>query len=105
MSRREFHFQDGSSRKFWAIEVEGPRFTVQFGRLGAAGQTQTKEFADDAAARAAADKLIAEKTKKGYAEVTATAPHPTPTPNKETKGAEPLQISARMRPRSSLTVR
>src|SRR5439155_2697508 len=69
MSRREFHFREGTSDKFWAIEVDGPRFTVQFGRVGTAGQSQTKEFKSDAEAQAAADKLIAEKTKKGYAEV------------------------------------
>jgi predicted DNA-binding WGR domain protein len=78
MSRREFHFQEGTSHKFWAIEVDGPRFTVQFGRVGTAGQTQAKEFGSDAEARKAADKLIAEKTKKGYAEVESAAPAPGP---------------------------
>src|SRR5262249_45835176 len=66
MSRREFHYQEGNSQKFWAIDVAGSRFTVQFGRLGTAGQTQTKEFGSDQEAQKAADKLIAEKTKKGY---------------------------------------
>jgi predicted DNA-binding WGR domain protein len=79
MSRREFHFQEGTSQKFWAIDVGGSRFTVQFGRLGTPGQTQTKEFGSDQEARAAADKLIAEKTKKGYKEVGA-APAASPAP-------------------------
>ncbi len=84
MGRREFHFHDGKSHKFWAIEVDGSRFTVQFGRVGTSGQTQTKEFPGDAEARQAADKLIAEKAKKGYAEVAAatTAPAPTAAPRK-----------------------
>src|SRR5690606_26200898 len=43
-------------------------YTVQFGRTGTQGQTQTKELSSPAAARAAYDKLIAEKTKKGYTE-------------------------------------
>jgi predicted DNA-binding WGR domain protein len=73
MSRREFHFTEGGSKKFWAIEVEGKGFTVHFGRLGTTGQAQKKEFASDAEAQKAADKLIAEKTKKGYAEVSAAA--------------------------------
>ncbi|HEX5272694.1 MAG TPA: WGR and DUF4132 domain-containing protein, partial [Gemmataceae bacterium] len=73
MSRRDFHFQEGSSSKFWAIEVDGSRFTVQFGRLGAAGQAQIKEFANPAEAQQAADKLIAEKTKKGYTEASGTS--------------------------------
>ena len=97
MSRREFHFQDGNSQKFWAIDVEGPRFTVQFGRLGAAGQTQTKEFGSDAEARAAADKLIAEKTKKGYAEVGAAAV-PTPKPSRPKKPAGGAAVPAPLPP-------
>ncbi len=73
MSRREFHFTEGNSKKFWAIEVEGKGFTVHFGRLGTMGQAQKKEFASEAEAGKAADKLIAEKTKKGYAEVQTAA--------------------------------
>src|SRR5947209_897348 len=80
MSRREFHFTEGSSKKFWAIEVEGKGFTVHFGRLGTTGQAQKKEFASEAEAQKAADKLIAEKTRKGYAEVqTAARTVPTAT--------------------------
>jgi predicted DNA-binding WGR domain protein len=70
MARREFHFQDGSSNKFWTIELASNSFTVHFGRVGTAGQTQTKDFSSEAAAQAAYDKLIAEKVKKGYQEVT-----------------------------------
>jgi predicted DNA-binding WGR domain protein len=78
MSRREFQFSEGSSNKFWAITVEGKKFTVEFGRTGTKGQTQEKEFASEEAARQAADKLIDEKTKKGYTEVgAATSPLPT----------------------------
>src|SRR5438067_1680383 len=90
MSRREFQFTEGGSQKFWAIEVDGPRFTVQFGRLGTAGQTQTKEFPSDAEAQKAADKLIAEKTKKGYAEVgTAASPAAAPGEAAPKKTAAP----------------
>jgi predicted DNA-binding WGR domain protein len=90
MSRREFHFTEGGSSKFWAIEVDGPRFTVQYGRLGTAGQAQTKEFQNDAEAKKAADKLIAEKTKKGYAEVGSAASAPAAKPVKaRPKAAEP----------------
>jgi predicted DNA-binding WGR domain protein len=74
MSRREFHFQDGKSQKFWAIDVDGPHTTIQFGRLGTAGQTQSKDYPSAAAAQQAADKLIAEKTKKGYVEAGGSPP-------------------------------
>src|SRR5580765_8280390 len=72
MARREFHLQDGASNKFWAIELGGKTFTVQFGRMGTDGQTQTKDFGSEAAAKAAYDKLVAEKVKKGYKEATAS---------------------------------
>jgi DNA ligase-1 len=67
--KRRFEFADGSSDKFWEIEVAGAEVTVRYGRTGADGQTKTKTFADDAAAAKHADKLIAEKTEKGYHEV------------------------------------
>jgi predicted DNA-binding WGR domain protein len=69
MSRREFQLIEGRSRKFWAIELDGNRHTIAFGRIGTAGQTQTKEFASEEAARQSCEKLIAEKQKKGYQEV------------------------------------
>jgi predicted DNA-binding WGR domain protein len=66
---RRFEFSEGSSNKFWEIRVEGDTHTVRFGKIGTDGQTKTKEFESAAAAKADADKLIAEKTKKGYEEV------------------------------------
>src|SRR5262249_41421926 len=71
--RREFQFIEGSSRKFWAIQLEGKAFEVAFGRLGTAGQTQRKEFETAAEALRAHDKLVAEKAGKGYAEVSGAA--------------------------------
>jgi predicted DNA-binding WGR domain protein len=65
---RRFEFISGSSRKFWNICVSTNSFTVTFGRIGTAGQSQTKHFPDESGARREAEKLIAEKTKKGYVE-------------------------------------
>jgi DNA ligase 1 len=65
---RHFEFVEGSSNKFWEISVAGKEVTVRFGRIGSQGQTKTKEFADDDAAKAHAEKLIEEKTGKGYVE-------------------------------------
>lgn len=47
---------------------------MRFGRIGTAGQAQTKAFPTADAARREHDKLVAEKTKKGYAEVGGVAP-------------------------------
>lgn len=79
---RHLEFSDGSSNKFWKIELDGSSYTVTFGRIGTAGQTQTKEFDGDDAARKAYDKLVAEKTKKGYVEAAGAAASATPKPAK-----------------------
>jgi predicted DNA-binding WGR domain protein len=47
---------------------DGSSFTVAFGRVGTAGQTQEKSFASETTCRKEADKLIAEKKKRGYVE-------------------------------------
>jgi len=66
---RRFEYQDERSHKFWAITVEGAELLTQWGRMGTTGQQKTKAFADGAAAQKEADKLIRQKTKKGYVEV------------------------------------
>lgn len=70
---RTFQFSDAKSHKFWTIAVAGESFTVTYGKVGTAGQTSTKTFATAEKARAEADKLIAEKTGKGYVETTPKA--------------------------------
>ncbi|MGV3621283.1 MAG: WGR and DUF4132 domain-containing protein [Archangium sp.] len=69
---RRFELSEGSSNKFWQIELQGKGFTVNYGRIGTNGQTQTKAFDTEAKAKAEHDKLVSEKTKKGYAEVQAS---------------------------------
>jgi uncharacterized protein (TIGR02996 family) len=79
---RTFTFTDGKSNKFWSIDLQGCRCTIRFGKVGAQGQTQLKDFPDEVAARKAHDKLVAEKLAKGYRETTAPAA-PAPPPVKE----------------------
>jgi predicted DNA-binding WGR domain protein len=67
---RRFEFVGGSARKFWEISVAGNSFTVRFGRIATAGQSLTKSFADEPTAKREAERLIAEKVKKGYVENT-----------------------------------
>jgi len=71
MARRVFHYSDDVSHKFWSIDLDGSTQIAQWGRIGTTGQMQTKEFASADAAQAACAKLIAEKVRKGYIEVTA----------------------------------
>ena len=69
--KRRFEFVRGTSSKFWDVSVANCTVTICFGRIGTAGQSQTKDFASPAAAQQHADKMIAEKIRKGYLE---TAP-------------------------------
>jgi predicted DNA-binding WGR domain protein len=66
--KRRFEFREGHSSKFWEIEVTGTDHTVRFGRIGTSGQSQSKSFSSEAAAQNDADRLIAEKKRKGYRE-------------------------------------
>ncbi len=65
---RHFTFQDDKSDKFWEISVDDCEVTVRYGRTGSNGQTNTKSFASATKAHEHAEKLIKEKTEKGYVE-------------------------------------
>lgn len=61
-----YEFSEGSSNKFWQIDLDGTSFTTTYGRIGTDGQTTMKEFDSEAKAKKEYEKLIAEKVKKGY---------------------------------------
>ncbi len=91
---RTFQFSDAKSHKFWTIDVAGSAFTVTYGKVGGAGQTQVKTFATPEKAQAEADKLVAEKTKKGYAETTPRAAASDAEAFERTLAANPHDIAA-----------
>ena len=64
MARREFHFVEGTSSKFWAVTVEDSTLRIQYGKIGSGGQTQLKSFASPAEAEKGAAKFIAEAVKR-----------------------------------------
>ncbi len=66
---RRFELIEGSSSKFWEVKVEDATFTVTYGRIGTAGTSKATKCASAAQAQAEADKLVREKTKKGYQEL------------------------------------
>lgn len=70
-SARYFEFVEGTSSKFWEISLDDVSFTTRYGKIGTDGQASTKSFASPDKAKAECDKLVAEKTKKGYREVIA----------------------------------
>lgn len=82
MSRREFHYTDEKSNKFWAISISESSTTVEWGRIGTNGQSKTKDFASPAEAQTSYDKLVREKLKEGYQEVGSSGPAPAAAPAK-----------------------
>ncbi len=91
---RTFQYSDAKSHKFWNIEVRGSSFTVTFGKVGAAGQTQTRTFASGELAQAEADKLIGEKLKKGYVETTPRTALSLAEAFEQTLAADPHDLTA-----------
>ena len=67
--KRRFEFVDGKSNKYWEIQLHGKSFTVCWGRIGTAGQTQTKDFATDDKAQHEYQKLVDDTLTKGYEEI------------------------------------
>lgn len=63
---RRFELVGGGSSKFWEITLAGDSLTTRFGRIGTDGQTSTKSFGSAESCKKEHDKLVAEKTKKGY---------------------------------------
>ena len=61
-----YEFSEGSSNKFWEINLNGKAFTTTYGKIGTSGQTSIKTWKDNAEAKKEYDKLVAEKVKKGY---------------------------------------
>lgn len=57
------------AEKFWEVTLAGATVTTRWGKLGTTGQEKAKAFASEEKARAEYDKLIAEKTGKGYVSV------------------------------------
>ena len=63
---RRFEFTEGSSEKFWEIQVNGSEVVVQYGRIGSQGQRSVKSFPDRAAAEKHAETIVKQKLAKGY---------------------------------------
>jgi predicted DNA-binding WGR domain protein len=57
-----------AAAKFWEVAVDESKLTVRFGKIGTNGQLKEKDLGSSEAANSEAEKLITEKTKKGYVE-------------------------------------
>ena len=95
---RRLELVEGKSSKFWEVDRAGATITVRFGRIGTAGQSQTRTHVSEAAATAELDRLVREKLRKGYSEkggalaapaVRASPPAPPPAAPEVTAAREP----------------
>ena len=66
LSFQRLTFTDQSSNKFWEAATDENKLVVRFGRIGTKGQIQIKTFSKPEEAMREKDKLIREKTSKGY---------------------------------------
>ncbi|TCJ90231.1 WGR domain-containing protein [Nocardia alba] len=57
----------GSSHKFYEVVVTGTNVNIRYGRIGEQGQSKASSFATEDKAKAAAQKKVGEKVRKGYA--------------------------------------
>jgi predicted DNA-binding WGR domain protein len=78
--KRMFELVAGSSSKFWEVWRDGNEVRTRYGRIGSDGSTTVKSEADEARAQKLYDKLVKEKTGKGYIEKTAGGAAAAPAP-------------------------
>jgi predicted DNA-binding WGR domain protein len=58
--------QEGSSFKFYELEINGSNVTTTYGRIGTSGSQATKDYGTVDAARKFYDQTLKEKLRKGY---------------------------------------
>src|SRR5262245_35350344 len=91
-----YEYSKGSSNKFWEIELAKSAVTTTYGRIGAKGQKTTKTCKSADAAKQLHDKLVAEKTKKGY-KLVAGGDAPQPAAPVRKPGAPPRDYAKAFR--------
>ena len=57
-----------NAAKFWEVNLVDNTIVVRYGRIGTNGQTKEKNFSTREEAEQEVEKLVKEKTKKGYIE-------------------------------------
>jgi len=57
-SVRRFELVEGSSSKFWEVDLHAQTLTVRYGRIGTQGQTQTKALASADKAQASLSEIL-----------------------------------------------
>ena len=66
MPKHYYELIDEKSSKFWEIEQKGSAVHLRWGKIGTKGQSKVKYAVTPFAAKNEVEKLIKQKTKKGY---------------------------------------
>ncbi len=67
-TKRYFECVEGGASKFWEVWTDGTDVVTQWGTIGTPGRETRKSFADAAKTQKEYNKLLADKTGKGYVE-------------------------------------
>lgn len=78
--KRYFEYKDVTSCKFWEVTLDNNLVIVRFGKIGANGNSSEKTFDSAEKAQKECEKLIRQKTSKGYEEVIPDATATLATP-------------------------
>ena len=94
---RRFEFIQGNQAKFWEVTRRGASLTVASGRIGGPAKTRTKQLVDYMAAEQEFDRLIRDKLRRGYVEVTVASEPDQAFPDRLLKlrphdGSAPLDL-------------
>jgi predicted DNA-binding WGR domain protein len=92
MAFRRFELVDAQSNKYWEIWCEGTEVHTHYGKIGTAGKLTVKDEGSQTNASKLHDKLIAQKTAKGYVEV-AGGDAPVMIASKQNAPASPMSES------------
>jgi predicted DNA-binding WGR domain protein len=100
-----YEFTEGTSNKFWEAELAGKQLTVRWGRIGGTPSEKVTSFKSPDEAKAAHDKLVAEKTGKGYALAGGGKAAKAAAPAKSAKAAKAApapKASGKVKPTTSI---
>jgi|LWDU01.1.fsa_nt_gi predicted DNA-binding WGR domain protein len=71
MTKQYYELTDSKSAKFWEVEQQDSVVKLRWGKIGTNGQSKIKELDSQEDAKKEVERLIKQKTKKGYVEADA----------------------------------
>ena len=108
-----FELEDGPTRKFYRIELDGTRVGLNWGRIGYDGTHESLRFETPAEARTEFERQVARRRERGYREVDRLEPatfvesdkKPDPIVGRDDREIDPAAVAARDRELAELVER